>query len=165
MGVSSCGKSTVGEALARRLAAPFLDADDWHPPANVAKMRLGIPLADADRWPWLARYAVALRDALTEHGLAVGACSALRRTYRERLQQGVGEPIHFVYLRIDPGLAASRISNRSGHYMPASLLESQFATLEEPAPDEQASWLDAAAPVDALVAEALSETGSNRGPP
>jgi gluconokinase len=134
MGVSSSGKSTVGQSIARRLHVPFLDGDGYHPEANVEKMRAGIPLTDEDRWPWLERLALALREAADKKGAAVGACSALRRIYRDFLIEKAGEPILFVYLDGSREVIGERIAKRKHEYMPASLLDSQFATLEVPDP-------------------------------
>lgn len=132
MGVSGCGKSSVGEALAQRLGLPYHDGDDLHPPANVAKMAAGIALTDADRWPWLDLVAQKLRDAAP---MIIG-CSALRRAYRDRIRQGAGGPVQFIHLAGSQDLIAARMALRKGHYMPPSLLESQFAALEPPGPDE-----------------------------
>ncbi|WP_375450565.1 gluconokinase [uncultured Devosia sp.] len=134
MGVSSSGKSTVGQSIARRLHVPFLDGDGYHPPENVEKMRAGTPLTDADRWPWLARLAGALHEAADKKGAAVGACSALRRSYRQYLEEQAGEPILFVHLSGTREVIAERMARRHHEYMPASLLDSQFATLEPPDP-------------------------------
>jgi gluconokinase len=134
MGVSSSGKSTVGQSIARRLHVPFLDGDGYHPPANVEKMRAGIPLVDEDRWPWLQSLALALHEAADRKDAAVGACSALRRIYRDYLVEKAGEPILFVYLEGTKELIAARMARRQHEYMPASLLDSQFATLEVPDP-------------------------------
>lgn len=130
MGVTGCGKSTVGEALGARLGWPFLDADDFHPPENVAKMASGIPLVDADRWPWLDRVAETLRGIDAAGGHAVLACSALKEAYRERLARGGN--VRFVHLAGDQATIAARLATRKHRYMPASLLASQFATLERP---------------------------------
>ncbi len=130
MGVSGCGKSTVGQALATALGWRFLDADDFHPPANVAKMAAGLPLADDDRWPWLDRIAEELRAVLAAGGHAVLACSALREAYRERLRRA-GD-VRFVFLQGDEATIAARLAERTHKYMPPSLLPSQFATLEPP---------------------------------
>jgi len=127
MGVSGVGKTTLGEALARRLGSRFIDADDYHPPENVAKMKAGIPLDDADRWPWLARLNKALRGE--EH--AVLACSALKESYRARLSQGIRD-FRVVYLHGAPSLIRERAAKRSHRYMPATLLDSQLAALEPP---------------------------------
>jgi carbohydrate kinase (thermoresistant glucokinase family) len=130
MGVSGCGKSTVGRALAESLDWPFYDADDFNPPANVAKMASGQPLTDADRWPWLDAIVVELARVLAEGGHAVLACSALKQAYWDRLQ-AAGD-VRFVYMKGDRATIAARLSDRKHEYMPSSLLESQFATLEEP---------------------------------
>jgi carbohydrate kinase (thermoresistant glucokinase family) len=136
MGVSSSGKTSVGKAVAERLGAAFLDGDDYHPASNVAKMSAGTPLTDADRWPWLENLAKALHAAADKDGMAVGACSALRRSYRDFLIEKAGEPILFIFLEGSRELIASRIARRKHHFMPPSLLDSQFATLEVPAADE-----------------------------
>lgn len=136
MGVSSSGKSTVGIAIARALHAPFLEGDDYHPKANVDKMSAGIPLTDADRWPWLEALGKALHTAAEPKGVAVGACSALKRSYRDFLVKKAGEPIVFVYLEGDYDVIDARIKARKHHFMPESLLRSQFATLEAPGPNE-----------------------------
>src|SRR5688572_8177424 len=136
MGVSSSGKSATGAAIARRLHASFLDGDDFHPPANKEKMRSGIALTDEDRWPWLANLAGKLHVAAERKGVAVGACSALKRSYRGYLAAQAGEPILFVFLDGTQELIASRMAGRQHEYMPTSLLASQFATLERPGADE-----------------------------
>jgi gluconokinase len=138
MGVSSSGKTTVGEAIARRLHAPFLDADKYHSEANIKKMSAGIPLTDEDRWPWLEAFGKALHEAAVPKGVAVGACSALKRSYRDYLTKAAGEPVLFVYLEGSYELIDARIKARKHHFMPESLLRSQFATLEPPGPDENA---------------------------
>lgn len=132
MGVSGCGKSSVGAALAARLHIPFRDGDDLHPAANVEKMRLGQPLTDADRQPWLDRVAQVLNHAAP---IIIG-CSALRRAYRDRLRAGAGGAVTFVHLAGDRDLIAARMAQRTGHFMPLSLLDSQFAALEAPGADE-----------------------------
>jgi gluconokinase len=132
MGVSGCGKSSVGEGLALRLGIPYRDGDNLHPAENVEKMRAGTPLNDDDRWPWLDCVAAVLaRDAPVIIG-----CSALRRAYRDRLRAGAGGPVQFVHLAGSRDLIAARMALRKGHYMPPSLLDSQFAALEPPGPDE-----------------------------
>lgn len=137
MGVSSSGKSTVGQSVARRLHVPFLDGDGYHPEANVEKMRAGTPLTDEDRWPWLERLARALHEAADRKGASVGACSALKRAYRDFLVQQAGEPILFVYLQGSREVIGERMAKRQHEYMPTSLLDSQFATLEVPDPTSE----------------------------
>jgi gluconokinase len=127
MGVSGAGKTTLGRRLAERLGMPFIEGDDFHPAANVAKMASGLPLDDADRWPWLDR----LNEEIKKHRHAVLACSALKEAYRERLLRGVGEAL-IVHLRGEKALISERLKARKHRYMPASLLDSQFATLEPP---------------------------------
>lgn len=156
MGVASCGKSVTGQAIARRLHAPFLDGDKFHPAANKEKMRAGIPLTDEDRWPWLSNLAETLRDVAGIKGVAVGACSALKRSYREHLIKMAGEPILFVFLDGSKELIASRIATREHEYMPASLLDSQFATLETPGPDENVLTLPVTLPVETLADRAVA---------
>lgn len=128
MGVSGCGKTTIGKLLAAHLGCPFLDGDDFHPPENVAKMAAGTPLGDADRWPWLE----ILNGKLIDKPSAVLACSALKESYRGVLTRGLPD-CRFVHLRGSIELILARMQERQHRYMPASLLESQFATLEPPA--------------------------------
>lgn len=155
MGVSGSGKSTVGSALARALGWDFRDGDAFHPAANVEKMRSGAPLTDADRWPWLDAIAAHVTALEAVGGHVVIACSALRRAYRERLRAS-GARLTFVYLDGSFALIDARMKARTGHFMPASLLESQFATLEPPAADEAAIRVavdgEPAAIVDAVLA-------------
>ncbi len=127
MGVSGAGKTTVGKALAERLGVRFIEGDDYHPPANVAKMASGVALEDEDRWPWLAR----LNEVLKTEKRAVLACSALKDVYRKRLLEGVAGA-RLVHLQGDKALIAGRLRERRHRYMPASLLDSQFAILEAP---------------------------------
>jgi carbohydrate kinase (thermoresistant glucokinase family) len=131
MGVCGCGKSTIGRALAAELDWPFLDADTVHPQANVAKMAAGIPLTDEDRWPWFDRIVAEMRRHAAAGKHVVIACSALKQAYRDRLASGGS--VRFVYLKGDAKTIGPRLAGRTGHFMPPSLLESQFATLEEPA--------------------------------
>jgi gluconokinase len=131
MGVSGAGKSTVGRGIAERLRARFLEGDDYHPAANVAKMRRGEPLDDADRRPWLERLAAELAAYAARGESVVLACSALRRSYRDVLRSQCPQ-LRFIYLAGSPALIRDRLLRRSGHYMPATLLDSQFAILEEP---------------------------------
>ena len=131
MGVSGSGKSTLGAAIAARRGAKFMDADDFHPPESVAKMASGTPLQDADRWPWLDRLNAELRAAERRGESVVLACSALKSAYRERLHEGVAR-FRIVYLHGAFDLIDARLRARRHRYMPASLLQSQFATLEPP---------------------------------
>ena len=135
MGVSGSGKSTVAELIARQLGWDFAEGDDMHPPANVAKMAAGEPLDDDDREPWLHEVAawIAAHTKLERPGVIT--CSALKRCYRDVLR---GDQVVFVHLTSTPAELAQRLAGRHGHYMPGSLLASQLATLEPPAPDEQA---------------------------
>jgi len=136
MGVSGSGKSTVGAALAVRLGVRFLDADDFHPQANVGKMSQGIPLTDDDRWPWLDSLSRGIRDEARKAGGVAAACSALKRVYRDRLRDHVGLPLSFALLDGNRNEILQRMETRTDHYMPASLLDSQLADLERPDPDE-----------------------------
>ena len=131
MGVAGSGKTSVGEALAKRLGVPFRDADEFHPKANIDKMSAGIPLTDDDRWPWLDAIGKALADA---DGRLIVACSALRRAYRDRLTRAAGRPVIFVWLDGSKETIAARMKRRKHHFMPPSLLDSQFATLEAARP-------------------------------
>lgn len=136
MGVSGSGKSTVAEAIARRLGWTFVDGDAFHSPEHVAKMHAGQPLTDADRAPWLARIAAWIGERLAAGEPGVIVCSALRRRYRDGLSRGRPE-VRFVYLDGDRALIERRLAVRAGHFMPPALLDSQFATLEPPGPDER----------------------------
>lgn len=148
MGVSGSGKSTVGAALAQRLRVPFADADDFHPPANIAKMTAGHALDDDDRYPWLE----AIGEWLVAHREAGGvmSCSALKRKYRDQLRHHVPS-VEFLHLHGSPEVIARRQASRPGHFMPASLLASQFATLEPLAPDERGQVVDVDQSIDAIV--------------
>lgn len=133
MGVSGCGKSSVAQRLAEKTGGRFLDADDFHPPANKAKMAAGTPLTDEDRWPWLDLLNRHLKEesAQTAHPIFL-ACSALREVYRARLSAGLSQ-LRFIYLKGSRELILGRLGSREEHFMPPALLDSQFATLEEPA--------------------------------
>lgn len=154
MGVSGSGKSTVGAALAQRLGVRFADADHFHPRANIAKMKAGIPLDDDDRYPWLE----AVSRWLVEHSEQGGvmSCSALKRKYRDRLRNHCPQT-EFVHLSGSPEVIAARQASRPGHFMPASLMASQFATLEPLAPDERGVTLDVDHDIDAIVDSYLAE--------
>lgn len=161
MGVSGCGKTTVGTAVARHVGLIYLDGDDLHPARNVEKMRQGLPLDDADRWPWLDRCGDAMRNA--PNGLVLG-CSALRRTYRDRLRRMSRLPdLWFVHLTGSEDLLGLRVSDRQHSYMPASLLRSQLATLEPPQPDERAISTEIDQPIDCIVNKILNATSGNSG--
>ncbi|APH59187.1 gluconokinase [Granulibacter bethesdensis] len=154
MGVSGSGKTTIAQALARRLGLVFQDADDFHSAANIARMKAGIALTEADRAPWLATIAAwAKKQAESGQG-GVLACSLLRRLYREQVLTGVPDP-HLIYLRVKADILRARLEHRSGHFMPASLLDNQLATLEEPADTEHALTVDAGQSPDAVVAEII----------
>jgi gluconokinase len=149
MGVSGCGKSSVGEGLAGHFGIPYRDGDNLHTPEAVEKMRAGIPLTDEDRWPWLDRVA----DVLADEAPVIVGCSALRRAYRDRIRAGAEGPVQFVHLTGSREVILARMAARKGHYMPVSLLDSQFATLEAPGPDE-ALTVDIDQPLDAIIAAA-----------
>jgi len=155
MGVSGAGKSTIGAALAERIGCPYRDADSFHPAANVAKMSAGTPLTDADRWPWLDAIAAWIEERRRAGSPGVVSCSALRRAYRDRLI-GAHHDVRLVYLRGSKALIGARLAERRGHFMPTSLLDSQFAALEEPGSDEAPVTVDIAREpegvVDAIVA-------------
>jgi len=155
MGVSGSGKTTVATLLAERLGWPFAEGDDFHPPANVAKMRGGTPLTDADRMPWLQAIAgwIDARRAAASGGIV--SCSALKRAYRTIL---IGErrDVRLIYVRGSQALIGARIAARHDHFMPATLLQSQFDTLEEPAADERPIIADAALTPAAMVEQVLA---------
>ena len=154
MGVSGSGKSTIGRAVAAALGAEFLEGDKFHPAANIAKMSRGEPLDDADRAPWLDRMADALARAKSAGQSVVLAASVLKRYYRDRLRRGAPD-LRLVYLKGGEALIHERMMARKGHFMPAGLLDSQFAALEEPGPDESAIVIDVTPPLDIVVGELL----------
>ncbi len=152
MGVSGSGKSTVGVALARRLRVPFLDADALHPPANIAKMAAGEPLDDDDRYPWLDK----VGEWLAGHGDGgVVSCSALKRKYRDQLRAH-SPRVEFLHLAGSPELISGRLAARTGHFMPAALLRSQFDALEPLGADESGVTVDGGQDVDAIIDAFLS---------
>ena len=155
MGVSGSGKSTVGAALAQRLRVPFADADDFHPPANIAKMTEGEPLDDDDRYPWLE----AIGEWLTQRGDRGGvmSCSALKRKYRDQLRRHCVD-VEFLHLAGTPEVIGKRQASRPGHFMPASLLESQFRTLEPLGPDENGITIDVDQNIDSIVETYVAAT-------
>jgi gluconokinase len=151
MGVSGSGKTTVGRRLAEALDADFIDGDDLHTDEAREKMRSGQPLTDDDRWPWLDRIGGVLAAALAERRPTIVASSALRRAYRDRLRDAAGPALQFVYLAATPGAMRKRVARRKGHYMPASLVESQFAALEPPDNEAGVIEISAEAPLDATI--------------
>lgn len=155
MGVSGCGKSTVATALAQALRVEFVEGDAFHPPENVARMAAGVALTDADRAPWLRALAAHIAQA-APRGVVV-SCSALKRAYRDTLRGG--RELRFVWLDVPRAQIEARLAERTGHYMPPSLLASQLATLEAPQADEAVVRIDASQPVAAIVAEALARLG------
>lgn len=154
MGVSASGKTTVSNLLGAALDFRVLDADDLHPPANVEKMRQGIALTDADRLPWLNKVAAWIAEQRAEKLGAVVSCSALKRSYRDVLRQADPE-MAFLWLDVDRHTLEARLAHRRGHFMPASLLEDQLATLEPPAGDERVVRVVPDGPVEDTVAQAL----------
>ncbi len=156
MGVSGSGKSTIAEKLATVLGATYLDADDFHPSENVVKMAHGEALTDKDRWPWLKSFAQTMAQ---QEGMVIGACSALKRSYRECINQAAGESVLFIYLDGDKQLIRRRMAERENHFMPESLLESQFAALERPTPTERALMVDIQGSVDQVVDLILAKLG------
>ena len=158
MGVSGSGKSTVAARLAQRLGWDFAEADTFHSPANVEKMRSGIALDDEDRGPWLDAIAAWIDAQRMQRRPCVVACSALKRRYRKRLSDGKAD-VRFVFLAGPYDTVAARLAGRSGHYMPLSLLQSQFDALEPPGPEENPIVLSIALPVDEIVSEVALELG------
>lgn len=154
MGVSGCGKTSVGEGIAAHLAAPFVEGDALHPAANIRKMEAGTALTDADRWPWL--HTIAARIAAEPGPRIVVSCSSLRRSYRDLLRDHAGRPVTFIYLHGSEALLAARMGARTGHFMPPALLTSQLATLEDPRGEPGVVTIDIAPPVAQIVADALT---------
>ena len=152
IGVSGTGKTTVGKRLAPKVGGTFLEGDDYHTSANIAKMRAGTPLRDEDRWPWLAKIAAAIAAHTREGRPVVVACSALRRVYRDRLRESARTPLTFVHLTIDAKLIERRLMARSQHFMPASLLKSQLETLEPLTADEAGTTIAETGTADQTVA-------------
>jgi gluconokinase len=158
MGVSGSGKTTVAKAISTSTGLRFAEADEFHSEFNVAMMRAGVPLDDADRWPWLRALAAWVADRCAEGVSTVLACSALKRSYRDVLRQG-SPGMQFVHLDGPAEVIRARLSTRAGHYMPASLLDSQIATLEPLQADESGLVLDVRLPPDDLVTAAVSRLG------
>jgi gluconokinase len=159
MGVAGSGKSSVGAAIGTAMGAPYIDGDDLHSTDNIAKMSAGIALTDDDRWPWLTR----IGDTLAQHpGTILIGCSALKRVYRDLIRKTAGSPVTFIHCAGSRALIAERMAKRPGHFMPTSLLDSQFAALEPPGTDEAAITLDIATPLLDLVAKTLTQLSEDR---
>ncbi len=159
MGVSGSGKSLIGAAFAGSLGVEFIEGDDYHSAANVARMASGIPLTDDDRAEWLRLLAARIRKAKDSGTGLVVSCSALKRTYRDILR-GAANELRFVFLKGPQSLLAERLASRRGHYMPPSLLESQLAILEEPSPDEQAWVCDIRESPEDIVAALMARASA-----
>ncbi|MBY5766984.1 gluconokinase [Rhizobium leguminosarum] len=162
MGVAGSGKSSVGEALAASIGAVYIDGDALHPPANIEKMSKGIALTDEDRLPWLLEIGRMLRGDAGNR-LIIG-CSALKRSYREAISREAGHRVMFIYLAGTRQVIAERIRKRAGHFMPVSLLDSQFAALEEPHPDENAIRINIDQPFGDLIRTATTLLGATQAP-
>ncbi|SOH95275.1 gluconokinase [Monaibacterium marinum] len=154
MGVSGCGKSSVGTAVAHALGGQFIDGDDLHPPQNIAKMAQGQPLTDADRAPWLEQIGQTL---CMQQDVTVIACSALKRRYRDIIRRAAGQQVTFLHLSGTRQVIESRMAARTDHFMPLSLLDSQFAALQQPSQDERAITVDIDQPFDVVVAQILTQ--------
>ncbi|MBY5551542.1 gluconokinase [Rhizobium leguminosarum] len=155
MGVSGCGKSSVGEKLAEALHLAFIEGDALHPAANVEKMSKGIPLTDEDRMPWLDRIGEEIKASLEKSEGIIVSCSALKRLYRDRLRAAAGGNLFFVYLEGSRALLMKRMGERKGHFMPVSLLDSQLATLEVPTGEPGVVTVDIDDTVEGIAATAL----------
>jgi gluconokinase len=164
MGVSGSGKTTIAAALARQEGWLLLEGDQFHPQANIAKMKAGIPLTDEDRWPWLQAIANREDELLAAGQSAVVACSALKRAYRDILIGNRPNTL-LMYLYGSKALIADRVKSRKGHFMPPELLDSQFATLEEPGPDEHPIIVDIGAPEEEVIHNALRQLSERQPPP
>lgn len=162
MGVSATGKTSVARSIAEALDWDFVEGDDLHPAANVAKMTAGRPLTDADREPWLDRISHLLRDRAAAGSSTVVTCSALKRDYRDRLR-GEDQELFFVHLHGDFDVLEPRMTSREGHFMPQSLLESQFDTLQPLEPDEDGAVVDVSPDLDTVVRHALEEVRQRLG--
>ncbi|WP_206050292.1 gluconokinase [Oceaniglobus ichthyenteri] len=156
MGVSGCGKSVIGALLAERMGATYIDGDDLHPASNVAKMAAGTALTDEDRAPWLDQVGATLGAA---QGVAIIGCSALKRIYRDRIRAAAGQDVMFLHLSGDKTLIAGRMGARTGHFMPTSLLDSQFEALEPPTSDETALSVDIGPDPAVIVSNILAQLG------
>ncbi len=159
MGITGSGKSTVGAQLAKALGVDFVEGDDYHPPENIRRMAAGIPLTDDDRADWLRALAARLREASETGAGLVVTCSALKRSYRDRLRAAAPE-VEFAYLKGSRELIGERVTGRRGHFMPASLLDSQLATLEEPGSDEPVWTCDIEHPPQQIVDEIVARAST-----
>ena len=155
MGVSGCGKTTIGQALAEHFKVPYIEGDTLHPIENVEKMRGGTPLADEDRWPWLSEIGRQLAQRSSGRSGAVATCSALKKAYRERLRAGAGQELRFVFLKCSKKELEARMAARVGHFMPASLLASQLATLEDPGGEAGTITVDGDGPHERIIEEVV----------
>ncbi len=164
MGVSGCGKTTVGEGLAAALGWPFDEGDRWHPKANVAKMSAHIPLDDADRWPWLEALVAVIAGHEAAGESSIISCSSLKRSYRDLLRTGAPR-VRFLHLHGAYEVLAERLAGRKGHFFPADLLRSQFAALEPLGPDEDGIVVDVALDPETQVRQALPGLGLVTAPP
>ncbi|MDE2361579.1 MAG: gluconokinase [Hyphomicrobiales bacterium] len=158
MGVAGSGKTTIGKKLSEMLGWPYADADEFHPAANVTKMRAGHPLTDEDRKPWLAAIASHIDKTIAVGGHAIVSCSALKRSYRDVIV-GARKGVRIVLLEGSHDLIAARMGARKNHFMPTSLLDSQFATLERPTPDEHAIVVSVAGTPDEIAANVIAKLG------
>jgi len=156
MGVSGCGKSSIGKALAAELGGTYFEGDDLHPAANIKLMSAGTPLTDEDRWPWLERIA---HEMHSKEEVVFAGCSALRKAYRSFLIEKAGERIFFIHLHGSKELIAERMSKREGHFMPLGLLDSQFATLEPPTPPEPALTVDISGTEEDILQDIITALG------
>jgi gluconokinase len=155
MGVSGCGKTSVGEKLAEALHCQFIEGDSLHPAANIAKMSAGIPLDDGDRWPWLDVIGTHLAESRLRGETIVISCSALKKVYRDRLRQAAGGHLAFIFLEGSRAVFEARIKNRPGHFMPASLIDSQFAALEPPNAEPGVVTIDVTLSIETIATQAL----------
>jgi gluconokinase len=158
MGVSGSGKTTIGKLLSQRLGWPYRDADEFHPKANIEKMKNGVPLTDDDRWPWLRAIAAFIDEERSRGVHAIVTCSALKRSYRAIIVGDRGD-VRLVYLKGEKALLEARLAKRHGHFMPPSLLQSQFDDLEGPGPDEQPLTVSVDATPETIVAEIFERLG------
>ena len=160
MGVSGSGKTAVGQILGRELGWPYFDADQYHPQANVEKMRSGTPLTDADRWPWLRAIAEWIEAHRRAGTTGVATCSALKRAYRDIVTNKQSADVRVVYLKGGFDLIAARLAARTDHFMPPALLKSQFDALEEPRADERAITVEIDATPEEIAGRVVEELGS-----